>query len=235
MENTLMTNNVKCAGQIKGFPLVKIKSHEMIEKIRAGSFYMNSLKVYRDMYKDCKDNVVGDPYEGKLIVHDAALHIPECAITKALNDYIFPTVNENDFVFCMFGVNPNRYCSFNFTEEQKQKLLGFDDTALVITDSDEFIRRIENAAVAKNLKITHRFVNYYDKKADDVWRFISLLYGTENIVFHKIEEYSYQQEYRFTIQNYTNADFLELDIGDISDITTELTTKEFLNIHMRKE
>jgi len=41
---------------------------------------------------------------------------------------------------------------------------------------------------------------------------------------HKVKRYSYRQEYSFTSINDTNADYLELDIRDISEA---FTTKGF--------
>lgn len=229
-----MTNKVKNEFQIKGFPLIKIKSRELIERLQGGSFYMNSLQVYREMYKNCEDIVIGDPNEGKLFVHDAILQSEELGIHEVLKDYAISTVNENDFVFCMFGVNPNKHHSFRFTEEQKQKLINFDDTALLITDVFEFWKRILDAATEKNYNIKSNFVDYYDD--NDVSRFISLLKnGTENIVFHKRKEYSYQKEYRFTIPNHIGADHLELDIGNITSFSKIISTKELLNSYMTKE
>ena len=228
-----MTNKVKYVGQIKGFLLIKIKSKRIIEETRRGSFYMNSLKVFREMYKNSKDNVIGDPYEGKLIIYDAIIQIPELGINEVVKDSAFSTANENDFVFCMFGVNPNKHCSFQFTGEQKQKLINFDDTALLIIDVYEFCKRIKNAAIARNLVVKSGFVDYYDETVDDVGRLLKLVVnGMENIVFHKIKDYSYQQEYRFTIQNSTGAACLELNIGDISSISEVFTTTEMLNSHM---
>ena len=116
-----MTNRI----QIKGFSLIQINSRELIEKTQSGSFYMNSLKIYREMYKNCKDNVVGDPYEGKLVVHNAVFQCEELGVNEVLKDCPISTANENDFVFCMFGVNPDKYQSFKFTEDQKQKLINF--------------------------------------------------------------------------------------------------------------
>ena len=223
--------NIKYMGEIKGFPLIKIKSREIIEKLRSGSFYMSSLKKYREMYEKYGDDTIGDPNEGKLIIHDAVLKIDELGIEERVTDHAVATVNENDFVFCMFGVNPNKYDKFLFTEEQKQRLIGFDDTALLITDVYEFARRIKNAAEKRNLQIAGNFVNYYDETANDIQIFIDLIAkGTENIVFHKTKKYEYQQEYRFTIQNKTGEDHLELDIGDISDISEVFTTEEIFSV-----
>jgi len=238
-----MTDKIDYTFQGKGFPLIKIKSRDIIEKLQHGSFYMNSLKAYRNMYKNRNDIIVGDPNEGKLIFHNANTRISKLEANEVadevheqtVRDHLFSTANEDDFVFCMFGVNPNKHSSFNFTEEQKQKLNGFDDTALLITDVGEFCRRILKSAIAKGLEITSGFVNYYDPKKDDVSRLLSLVkYGMQSIVFHKVSDYSYQQEYRFTIPNNSGAEYLELDIGNITDISKIFSTEEILNSSMVK-
>ena len=228
-------DTIKYTGQIKGFPLIKINSHEIIAKIQNGSFRMNSLKIYREMYDNCNDNIVGDPYEGKFIIHDAVFQIEELGVNEHVKDFAFSTANENDFVFCMFGINPEKHISFKFTDEQKQKLIGFNDTALLITDIGEFATRIEQAATGKGLKIKSDFVNYYDETIDDVARLLSLVRnGMENIVFNKVKDYAYQQEYRFTIPNFTGDEYLELNIGDITDISKVFTTEELFNSYIEK-
>ncbi|MDD4494960.1 MAG: hypothetical protein PHV32_11575 [Eubacteriales bacterium] len=240
-----MGNKGKYKFQVKGSPVMKIQTRKIIEKIRAGSFYMNSLKVYRDMYKKYKDTVIGDPNEGKFIIHDAIAQIKkidtngnveeQSVSTTIVKDQAFSTINENDFVFCMFGIDSAKYNSFKFTEEQKQKLVGFHDTALLITDSHEFCERVKKAAVARNLEIKNDFVNYYDQTINNADLFLSLaVKGTENIVFYKVKDYSYQQEYRFTTPNYTGTDHLELNIGDITDISEVFTTKELFNSYTEK-
>lgn len=231
-----MINKDKNVIPIKGFPLIKIKSREIIEKTRAGSFYMNSLKVYREMYAKSNDNVIGDPYEGKLIVHNAVLQIEKLGTNQVIKDFAFPTANENDFVFCMFGVNSGKHHSFTFNEEQKQKLAGCGDTALLITDVSEYFKRIKKAADANNLEITSGFVDYYDENVDDIGRLLSLVTkGIRNIVFNKVKDYSYQNEYRFTTPNFIGDRIKELDIGNIEDISEVFTTKELLNSYMVSE
>lgn len=224
------SEKIKFNGKIKGFPLIKIKSREIIDKIRTGSFYMSSLKKYREIYAECGDDTVGDPNEGKIIIHNAILVSEEMGLCDQVIDQPIATVNENDFVFCMIGVNPNKHDKFLFSAEQKQKLIGFDDTAMIVTDVYEFSRRIAKAAEERNLRISSGFVNYYDETVDNINLYINLIIkGTENIVFHKTKKYEYQQEYRFTIPNNTGNDYLELYIGDISDITEVLSTEELFS------
>lgn len=115
---------------IKRFPLIKIKSRDIIEKTVRGSFYMNSLAYYRKLYEDKKDEIVGDPCEGMLFIHEVDMYIPEQNVYEKIRDSAINTVYINNYVYCLFGVNPNTHDSFCFTEEQKKQLVGFDDTAM---------------------------------------------------------------------------------------------------------
>lgn len=214
--------------EVKGFPLIKIKSKEIIEKMIKGSFYMNSLKVFREMY-DENDDVVGDPNEGKLIISNGNVIIPG-VVDEEVHNYPFATSHQDDFVFCMFGVNPEKYDNFVFSEEQKEQLKGFDDTALIITDTSEFCKRVNRAAELKGYEISCGFVIYYDEESDDVGRLFSLMMGgMGNIVFYKTQKYSYQQEFRFAVENKTGEDHIELDIGDISDISYVLPVEQLFD------
>ena len=220
-------------GQISGFPLFKFQTADIIEKIQKGSFYMNSLKVYRDRYQTSGDEEIGDPFEGKIYVNNAQLIIPEKSIIEPCNNQVFSTPNEDDFVLCMFGINPQIHKSFCFNEDQKKKWLEIYDTALIIKDQQEFFNRIKNKALEMNIDIIGDFVNYYDDSINDVTPFIcSLLKGIRNSVFHKRKKYAYQQEYRFTMVNNKKSDNFEMNIGDISDISTILPLDKFLNVEI---
>ncbi len=220
----------KFSGQINGFPLIKLKSHDIIQKIRAGSFYMNSLRVYREMYANSKDNTIGDPNEGKFLVHSATLCVPAAGVYKSIQDCLLSTCNEDDYVFCLFGINPQKHSLFTFSDEQKKELIKFGDTALLITDAYELCKRVSKAAKDRNFEIAGDFVQYYDPEADDASRLAQLVVeGMKNIVFHKTNNYAYQQEYRFTIANNTGDDHIILEIGSIEDISEVFSTEDILN------
>jgi len=204
----------------KGFPLIKFQTRERIEQLQSGLLYMNSLKKYREMYKDSHDNIIGDPNEGKLIIHDAIIHIPEIAEAQKLKDVPLATASENDYVFCMFGVNPDEHHTFRFTEEQRTKITEEYDTALLITNVYEFPRRVFRAAQRDGYEIDGKFVQYYDPSLDDVSRMADLLInGMGSIAFYKVNDYAYQQEYRFSIPYVEGKDHIELNLEDISGIS----------------
>ena len=187
------------------------------------------MKLYRDFYNKYGDKTIGDPNEGKFFIHHGRIIITEKNIDKEVQNCYFSTANENDFVFCLFGINPKEHDSFIFSEEQKTKLINFHDKALLITDPLEFYNRLKTAAVKRGLDMTNAFVRYYDPSVDDVGRLCELVVcGNKSIVYYKTKDYEYQQEFRFAIPNTTGEDYIDLQIGDISDITREFTTKEIL-------
>lgn len=197
---------------------------------------MNSLKYYRDLYVNSKDDVVGDPYDGKLFIHEADMYIPSKGVNEKIRDDAINTIYQDDFVYCLFGVNPNKHKSFTFTDEQQKLLKGFDDTALVINDTYEYFNRIRKAAISEGYDIHGNFVEYYDEQIDDVNRFLSATgQSGKDIVFYKRQCYSYQQEYRFTIKNVEKIDHIELNIGNISDISDVFSTEKLLNAVIQKQ
>ena len=129
----------------------------------------------------------------------------------------------------MFGINPD-VKFFQFTDEQKQEISNFGYTALLITDRDEFFRRIFIATEKAKLKGFHGFVKYCNERVDSVNLLASLINGMENIAFWKRDKYRYQQEYRFLIQmEDTTQDHFEINIGNISDISKVMKTSVLLN------
>lgn len=223
---------------IKGFPLIKFQTKDIIEKTVGGSFYMNSLRYYRELYEKTGDEFIGDPYEGKIFISErlgAQLSIPEKEIyNQDLKDVALSTPSENDFVFCMFAINPNNFDDFKFSEEQCEKIISAYDTALIIKDVYEYCKRIKLGAEKQNIEINSDFVKYYDEYIDALDLLLSLQNGMEKVVFYKRKKYSVQKEYRFTSPNPQNDLYLKFDIGDISDISVQLPSKDLLNAIISK-
>ena len=96
----------------------------------------------------------------------------------------------------MFGIGLNQ-SNFSFTDQQKEKMLTFGDTALVITDYKKFISRVKKAANKQRLQMYFGAVHYFNPNEDNANLIISLLKGMWNIAFWKRDRYSYQQEVRF--------------------------------------
>lgn len=219
---------------VKGFPLIKFQSAERIESLQNGLLYMKSLEWYRKHESENGDVVVGDRFEAMFHVNEGKLILPDIGEEFEIKNKLIATSVSNDYAYCMFGVNPYN-SSFNFSTEQKDTIKDFGDTALLILDKDEFFSRIRKAALNAGYEIHSGFVRYYDENVDSGNLILSLLSGIYNIAFWKRKKYIYQQEFRFLVhtQNYTE-DHLELNIGDIHDISKVFKTSEILNARVEK-
>lgn len=198
---------------------------------------MNSLKHYRELYEMKPDEFIGDPCEGKIFISeklDAQFIVPEKGIFQNLKDVAISTPSEDDFVFCMFSVNPQKNDEFRFTEEQREKIIGTYDTALIITDVYEYFKRIRKKALSEGIDITGGFVKYYDECIDTPQLFLNLMSGMEKVVYYKRKKYSIQQEYRFTVPNPRKDICFEFNIGDISDISVAMPSKDVCNAIITK-
>lgn len=100
--------------------------------------------------------------------------------------------DKNNFVFCLFCV-PTDSCNFEFSNEQKEKLPDFGDTALVIQDFHEFILRVANEASKQGYKLHNREAVYYKENCEMPIEVAKLLSkGLYNFSFLKRSKYSYQ-------------------------------------------
>ena len=219
--------------QAKGMPLIKFQDADKIKSLQSGKIYAKTLGYYRKR-EETGDCEVGDKYEAMIHINEGTIYLPDTGKTVEVNGDLLKTSESNDFVFCMFGVNP-REEKFRFTDKQKEKMLSFGDTALIVLDHDEFIRRVKVAAEQAGYKVYFKPVQYYDPTIDGGNMLISLLAGMWNIAFWKRDSYTYQQEVRFVFTpGDENIDHIELDIGDISDITAIISAKSALSAIVEK-
>lgn len=220
--------------QIKGVPLIKFQSEDIIDQIQKGKIYANSLSYYRKLEDSKGDKRVGDQFEAMLHVNEGRLISKETGEVFELKDILIPTAHSNDYAFCMFSCDHTRM-PFSFTEEQKSELLAMGDTALIITDNMEFQRRVKKAAKAQGFDAYFNYVRYFDESEDNANMLASTLQGVWALAFWKRKEYSYQQEARFVFSPYKEgAEHIELDIGDISDISYKAYTYSVLDALIRK-
>lgn len=226
--------NKKIKLEVKGTPLIKFQCAKKIDLLRKGKLYAKTLKYYRDCEKETGDDAVGDEFEAMFPIKEGYLRISETGEEIRLDDTLMQTANSNDFVFCMFGIYPTLQ-SFCFTDEQKEKMLSFGDTALVILDSDEFIKRVKFAAENEGHEVHFGAVKYFDPAIDNGNMMISLLEGMWNIAFWKRDKYAYQQEGRFVFTPGNGDDYINLDIGDISDISVVLPSGTVLSAMVEKK
>lgn len=214
---------------VKGFPLIKFQSAERINDLQNGLIYMNSLEWFRKHESKNGDIVVGDSFEAMFHLNEGKFVLPDTGEEIEIKNELIQTTWSNDYAYCMFGINPYSN-SFRSTDEQKQNIESFGDTALLILDKDEFLSRIRKAAQKEEYELYEGFVRYYDETQDSLNLIMSLLTGMQNIAFWKRKKYYYQQEFRLLVhaQN-CEKEHIEINIGDIRDISKVLETSKLLN------
>ena len=204
---------------IKGFPLIKFQSTARIESLRQGHLYAKTLGYYRKLEEETGDADIGDKFEAMLHVNSGQLVNKSTGEVHELNDTLLRTMRSDDFVFCMFSIY-SKAKTFEFSAEQREKLLSFGDTALLVLDSEDFINRVKQAAISNGLEVHFDAVQYYNPNEDYANIWIELFKGMWKTAFWKRESYRYQQEARFVfLSDDAKRDHIELDIGDISQIS----------------
>lgn len=219
---------------IVGAPLIKFQDKDKIAEIQNGKIYMKTLKWYREHENASGNTIVGDEFEALWPVQEADIIFPELNEIVRLKNDALKTTFSDDFVFCMFSMYANK-SFFEYSEEQKNELTSFGDTALLITDRNEFIKRMYAAAKRENIKMYSGFVNYYSAEHNNCDMICSLMEGMQNVAFWKRKKYCLQQEFRFLLHSVnTNEDHYVLDIGNIRDISIALKSNSVLNAKIKK-
>ena len=220
-------------------PIVKFQNKEIIEKIQSGKMYLKNLEWFREKERQTGDMTIGDLLEGMLHISEGYMQIYdsdgkviECV---PLTDSAITTSFSNAFVFCATNIFPDEN-GHVFADNQKPVFKEFGDTALVIENKGEFIKRIYKAAKELGYEVFYGVVNYYNKDEDNANMLISLLHGMHNIAFWKRDTYKVQQEFRIVLwKTDANKDYIEFDIGDISDISKVISIEEALSIQIIKQ
>lgn len=102
--------------QVKGMPLIKFQDEDKIKSLQSGKLYAKTLEYYRKREEETGDCEVGDKYEAMIHINEATIHFPDTGEVIPVNDDLLRTSESNDFVFCMFGINPSTE-KFKFTDE----------------------------------------------------------------------------------------------------------------------
>ena len=138
--------------------------------------YMKNLAYYVGQEKKDSDDVIGDQYDGVMLMQDMQINIKDIATKNVFMSFNVPKATM-DFgymkypVFCMFRYDERNRLSettedgqalFGFSPEQVRYMPEFGDSVLVIKDADEFIRRVAAALQKDGLIHARGNVRYFD-------------------------------------------------------------------------
>lgn len=194
--------------------LLKLGQREHMEQFHKGQLYMNTLKYFRDLESD---PARADLYEGATHIfqpNDAIITFSAPGFREILIDSTdlaaATTLSMNSELCC------NIFCLYAITAPVNGTLFPsehewFGDSMVLVLNTQEFLNRVVAAAKARNLSGTRKQVEYFDDEA----------YTGKWDRFRKSKRFAHQREYRIAIDS-PGTDPLVLDIGDITDITSQV-------------
>ncbi len=219
------------------FELYKIMAPEFVDSFIQGNLYMNTLDYFRSIENN---KAQGDYQEGicgtikKSQLGQIGYQLPKYLLDNMLCDNIplssdYYAMNN---LFCMYSLKidddrltvykPNKQI-YEFNDEN-----GEQKVVVRITDTDEFLRRLNKALE----KYVNRNVIEYGIYGDISYcsSFTNANGMGSRSAFHKEPSYEYQNEWRICIlQKLLGKTAFVLKIGDISDIVEKHCLDTFVN------
>jgi hypothetical protein len=210
------------------FFLVKIFDDEKYARdFRSGKLFANKLSYFRNLEEDQNSNR-GDMHEGVVSWYQPD-QIKLEINGRTLTDLAGPVsvkMNWHDHlnIFCIYAAHSGEFdhlshenlADFKKQLEIPEDCLNLGKHAVVVTNFTQFMDRVKAATRKNNYGLNASLVDYYNPDT------FSGTFSEEEAVFKKRNEYSHQKEYRFAFDiGVTGKEPLFLDIGDISDITTQ--------------
>ncbi len=194
--------------------LIRFSSARYIQDFVTGTLYLNTLGYYAQEESNPARSDVREggaqwlqPETAKLAVKINGVfhHIPGiCGPIRHTKDEDL-MVN----VFCMYALRTSHLAA-GMPELIDPRNFSFGDTFAVITDGNEFLRRVRSAAESASHALECRLVEYVDEST----------YEGPIGPFRKSSAFSYQSEFRIALFPGT-GDPYRLQIGDISDICVQ--------------
>lgn len=220
----------QCEGMVALFedpPVAMFKigaANYMADLVENGHVYMNTAGYFTALEEHDPRT---DPHEGAAYSRPgkgAILSQQVNGVFAPLGTLTGPVVLTSDEL-----KNANIYCLHvrrrsSHGEAFKLSSLGFDDTAVIILDPVEFLRRVTEAAHRDGHRISYQLVDYVDP---DVYR------GPMG-PFRKFSKYAVQSEHRIAISPGAGGP-LSLRIGPINDITLTVPAHNFLKLSAKED
>lgn len=219
------------------YAFVKIFTEEShAEAFRKGDLFMKTIRMFKE-HKDESGELRGDPMEGvvawyqpdkiKLEINGQEVAGSEIAAPIAIHSNELLEQN----AFCIYSLNSRGHETvsaetikdFKRTLEIHEACYGLGAYCVAVLNVQEFINRCQEKVKSLNIDGTLGLVDYFDELTFN---------GTlpkEMHGFQKRSFFSHQREYRVLVDLRREPDIYTMNIGDLSDITTEVITPDEFN------
>jgi hypothetical protein len=230
--------------------LFKVGSHEHMRAMQRGLIYMNSVAYFAKIESEINSSLRGDPDEPLLVrihggSHENLYHqiilefkneerIKSFDISEHTKLTLTVPTPENVVIFSCSAlsddVNGLIYGECDGKVSLDKRFLGFGSHVLIIRNATEFSNRVSSAIK----KTPNLYSSKYFQGGFGRVKYVDRTGGIETLgLFRKSHNYEWQQEFRFILGARNEAlnkqGALELQIGDISDITELIALESLLS------
>jgi len=206
--------------------LIKVGQEKHIDQLQqTGLIHSKTVKYFREQEIEeielRRDNREGA--KSSIRIKDLKLLIDNKELPLTFQKGRFNTFDPDldlTHIYCLYAVTPDLADGQSFIDERVSR---FGDTALLITDPGEFIKRVENA-IKDKYECTYRPVQYYPDTND----------YTQLTVFDKPDSLNFQREFRFHFEH-IDKNNLEFEIGSLKDISLKIESKKLSGLTMKNK
>ncbi|HHQ4453415.1 TPA: hypothetical protein ACSP0N_004068 [Aeromonas veronii] len=224
--------------------LMKTAPLERLKQMQNGLIYMNSLEYFSQLKGEEGAKVRSDELESIYAQFQAGIPYNNKRIEITVSHSSFGSFDipkgtkvsvsvpsaKNVFIFCLMCIGEDEHGNIRHLSGDKlhidRRMCEFGSHTLLIEKPSEFFKRYNSAI--HNMPGVH--INHYMEGGCGMVDYKNMTEHTGKIgLFIKDIEYEWQREYRFVLgapdRYMNNAGALELNIGDISDISSIVETK----------
>ncbi|MGG0545415.1 hypothetical protein ABEY63_26450 [Priestia aryabhattai] len=224
--------------------LLKFTDH--IDSLVRGNLHMNNLQYYIDLEKKTRIRGRGDKFEASQVYTGVQMEMyngeTDELIGTGTSESASILVEENAKtpVFCLFaitaqdlrivGENETHYITeLDFPTEELEKMISEFSEKVVKIIPLEFFNRVTKTFKEKGYTYKTQLVKYDDYSINSSERMDSYQNNSNEVVFWKEDCFKHQNEYRIAIKNRKIDEAIDVNIGDISDITEVLDARDLLD------
>jgi hypothetical protein len=211
---------------------IKFGSKEHIEKLfYEGVLFLNTVDYFKKL--ESEQGIRGDFLEGASELYN--FYEKDKAILtinpKQKDEIRMNITNAQMRQFHSYQGNIFSLYSIFDNEKETQKiefdktLKNFGDTALIITDINDFLLRVGKKLKEKNFKFYWGDVDYYNAKEKSIKKL-----G----IFNKSSDFQYQKEFRIYVKNPINEP-LKIEIGSINEISKLLKSEDLTKLKIERK
>lgn len=202
---------------------LRISKEEYIDRLlNEGQIYCNNLTTIREMDEA---DFRGDRYDSIHSIHDYQKAEISIVGKKFVSNKGTLTLPYSGNIYCLYGIKAEM---FDLKPNSKQKVdisaqfIEMDEWAILITDPNEFYKKIVNQLDLQNAKYKFHKVEYFEGDFPK-----NKIMGA----FDKRQKFSFQNEIRLYIEN--NSDkHVEFFIGNISNIAMKIKREDLKNLEV---